>query len=163
MYALHVACAQPHALPASVAGPGGAPPPPQGSDEEKAEALGVLVAVLEALRIVAVGLAPVTPALSARIMAQLGLKQEPGQVRVRERVCVFLRAAGGEGGAIRFPGCRKRGGGRWGHSTPPTFCPAGMWWLHQPLRFPAIARHDHQSIIGDSRGPPAAAKLPAGM
>ncbi|KAG2446032.1 hypothetical protein HXX76_000634 [Chlamydomonas incerta] len=44
----------------------------KGTDEEKAEAAAVLVAVLEAVRCVAVGLAPLTPGLSRRIYAQLG-------------------------------------------------------------------------------------------
>jgi methionyl-tRNA synthetase len=47
----------------------------QGSDEEKAEAAAVLVAVLEAMRLVAVGLSPITPGLSARILAQLGYSE----------------------------------------------------------------------------------------
>ena len=51
--------------------------PPQGTGEEKAEAAKVLVAVLEAVRIVAVLLWPVTPQLSARILAQLGLSTAP--------------------------------------------------------------------------------------
>jgi methionyl-tRNA synthetase len=46
----------------------------QGSDDEKRAAGEVLTAVLEAARIVAVLLAPVTPALSARIYSQLGLE-----------------------------------------------------------------------------------------
>ncbi|PNH09943.1 Methionine--tRNA ligase [Tetrabaena socialis] len=44
----------------------------KGTDEEKAAAAAVLVAVLEAVRVVAVGLAPLTPSLSRRIYAQLG-------------------------------------------------------------------------------------------
>ncbi|GLC44167.1 hypothetical protein PLESTB_000900900 [Pleodorina starrii] len=51
----------------------------KGTDEEKAEAAGVLVAVLEAVRVVAVGLAPLTPGLSARIYAQLGFSDEQFQ------------------------------------------------------------------------------------
>lgn len=51
----------------------------KGTDEEKAEALAVLVAVLEAMRVVAVGLAPITPALSGRILAQLGYTPEQVQ------------------------------------------------------------------------------------
>jgi len=43
----------------------------QGSDAEKEAASVTLVAVLEAVRIVAVLLVPITPALSRRIMAQL--------------------------------------------------------------------------------------------
>ena len=53
----------------------------QGTPEQQAEAAGVLVAVLEAVRIVAVGLAPLTPALSARIYAQLGFSEEQYKVR----------------------------------------------------------------------------------
>jgi hypothetical protein len=49
----------------------------QGSDEEKQAAGAVLAAVLEAARVVAVLLAPVTPALSARILCQLGLGGAP--------------------------------------------------------------------------------------
>ena len=45
----------------------------KGSDEEKAAAGVTLVAALEGTRIVAVLLAPVVPALSQRILAQLGL------------------------------------------------------------------------------------------
>ena len=45
---------------------------PQGTDEQKAAAAAVLVSVLEAVRIVAVLLSPVTPALSRRIFQQLG-------------------------------------------------------------------------------------------
>ena len=48
----------------------------KGSDEDKAAAGAVLAAVLEAVRIVAVLLAPATPALSARIYAQLGFTPE---------------------------------------------------------------------------------------
>lgn len=48
----------------------------QGTDEQKAEAAAVLVAVLEAVRVVAVLLSPVTPSLSRRIYAQLGYSAE---------------------------------------------------------------------------------------
>ncbi|GFR46467.1 hypothetical protein Agub_g8043 [Astrephomene gubernaculifera] len=48
----------------------------KGTDAEKAEAAAVLVAVLEAVRVVAVGLAPLTPGLSRRIYAQLGFSEE---------------------------------------------------------------------------------------
>lgn len=48
----------------------------KGSEEQKAEAAAVLAAVLEAVRVVAVLLSPVTPALSQRIYAQLGLGEE---------------------------------------------------------------------------------------
>lgn len=69
--------------------------PAQGTDEEKAEAAAVLVAVLEAVRCVAVGLAPLTPGLSRRIYAQLGYSDaqfevslgkwaRAGSVRIRE-------------------------------------------------------------------------------
>lgn len=47
----------------------------QGSEEEKAAAGLALVAVLEAVRIVAVLLAPVTPALSGRMYAALGYSE----------------------------------------------------------------------------------------
>lgn len=50
----------------------------QGSDEDKAEAAKVLVAVLESVRIVAVLLSPITPSLSTRIYLQLGFTQ--GQI-----------------------------------------------------------------------------------
>ncbi len=49
----------------------------QGSEEEQRAAEGTLVAVLEATRIVAVLLAPITPALSRRIMAQLAAPEVP--------------------------------------------------------------------------------------
>ena len=45
----------------------------QGDDAQKATAADALLAVLEAVRIVAVLLAPVTPRLSERIYQQLGL------------------------------------------------------------------------------------------
>lgn len=48
----------------------------KGSEEQKAEAAVVLAAVLEAVRVVAVLLSPVTPALSARIYQQLGFSPE---------------------------------------------------------------------------------------
>ncbi|EFJ50750.1 hypothetical protein VOLCADRAFT_58186 [Volvox carteri f. nagariensis] len=51
----------------------------KGSDEEKAEAAAVLVAVLEAVRIVAVGLVALTPGLSRRIYSQLGFSEEQFQ------------------------------------------------------------------------------------
>ena len=47
----------------------------QGSDEEKAEAGLVLLAALEAARIAAVMLSPITPATSGRIAAQLGFSE----------------------------------------------------------------------------------------
>ena len=48
----------------------------QGSEEQKRDAGLALVAVLEAVRIVAVLLAPVTPALSGRMYAALGYSTE---------------------------------------------------------------------------------------
>jgi methionyl-tRNA synthetase len=48
----------------------------QGNDEERTRAEEVLVAVMEAVRIVAVMLSPITPALSSRIYAQLGFSEE---------------------------------------------------------------------------------------
>lgn len=48
----------------------------KGSADDKAAAGAALVAVLEAVRVVAVLLAPVTPALSRRIYAQLGMGEE---------------------------------------------------------------------------------------
>lgn len=45
----------------------------QGTEEEKAAAGEVLVAVLEACRCIAVALSPVCPGLAARIYQQLGL------------------------------------------------------------------------------------------
>lgn len=54
----------------------------KGSDAEREAAGRVLVVVLEASRILAVALSPVTPALSARVYAQLGLGGEPLEGRV---------------------------------------------------------------------------------
>ena len=51
----------------------------KGSDADKEAAAAVLAAVLEAVRVVAVLLSPVTPALSARIYQQLGLSPEQFQ------------------------------------------------------------------------------------
>ena len=48
----------------------------QGSDEEKAVGRSILVEVLEAVRIVAVLLSPVTPKLSEDIYLQLGFTHE---------------------------------------------------------------------------------------
>ena len=48
----------------------------KGSEEDKAAAAAVLVAVLEAVRVVAVLLSPVTPGLSSRIYQQLGFTQQ---------------------------------------------------------------------------------------
>ena len=47
----------------------------QGTDEQKAQGRTVLVEVLEALRIVAVLLSPVTPTLSKAIYQQLGFME----------------------------------------------------------------------------------------
>lgn len=51
----------------------------KGSEEQRAEAAAVLAAVLEAVRVVAVLLSPVTPSLSARIYQQLGFTPEQHQ------------------------------------------------------------------------------------
>ena len=48
----------------------------KGSDAEKDAAASALVAVLEAVRIVAVMMSPVTPGLSSRIYAGLGMSPE---------------------------------------------------------------------------------------
>ena len=48
----------------------------QGTDEEKQRAAEALVAVMEAVRVVAVMLLPVTPSLSKRIYSQLGFSDE---------------------------------------------------------------------------------------
>ncbi len=50
--------------------------PWQGGDAQKAAAAEALLAVLEAVRIVAVLLTPITPRLSQRIMEQLGLDHQ---------------------------------------------------------------------------------------
>ena len=50
----------------------------KGDEEAKAEAAAALAGVLEAVRIVAVMLSPVTPSLSARIYGQLGLQWGSG-------------------------------------------------------------------------------------
>jgi methionyl-tRNA synthetase len=55
-----------------------------GDEAARAEAGAALTAVLEAVRITAVLLTPVTPALSARIMGQLGIKEEGGPTRWEE-------------------------------------------------------------------------------
>jgi methionyl-tRNA synthetase len=47
----------------------------QGSDDEKAEAARVLLAVLEGVRIVAVMLSPITPGISQKLYEQLGYDQ----------------------------------------------------------------------------------------
>ncbi len=73
---------------------------PQGTDEQKTEAAAVLAAVLEAVRIVAVLLSPVTPSLSRRIYRQLGFE---GQDAVIE-----AGWAAAEWGGLRA-----------GHATPP--------------------------------------------
>ena len=59
--------------------------PSQGSDEDKAAAVQHLVSVLEAVRVVAVMLAPVTPALSAAIHAQLGYDEHEAQTLLWSR------------------------------------------------------------------------------
>ena len=51
------------------------PKPVQGTEEQKAGGRQVLADCLEAVRIVAVLLAPITPSLSARIYAQLGFDE----------------------------------------------------------------------------------------
>lgn len=48
----------------------------KGSEEQKAEAGKVLVAVLETARIAAIGLLPVCPALAQRLLQQLGLGED---------------------------------------------------------------------------------------
>lgn len=54
----------------------------KGTDEEKAAAGRVMVAVLEAARVLAVALSPITPGLSSRMYQQLGLGEGPLQGRV---------------------------------------------------------------------------------
>lgn len=54
----------------------------KGSDEEKEAAGRVMVAVLEAARILAVAISPITPGLSSRMYQQLGLGEGPLQGRV---------------------------------------------------------------------------------
>lgn len=54
----------------------------KGTDEDKEAAGRVMVAVLEAARILAVALSPITPGLSGRIYQQLGLGEGPLQGRV---------------------------------------------------------------------------------
>ena len=49
--------------------------PLQGSEEQKSEAALVLLAVLETVRIVAVMLSPITPALAQRVYLQLGFSE----------------------------------------------------------------------------------------
>jgi len=48
----------------------------QGNDAQKEAAAAALVAVLEAVRIVAVIMCPVTPAMSSRVYAGLGMSAE---------------------------------------------------------------------------------------
>ena len=56
--------------------------PLQGSEEQKREAALVLLAVLETVRIVAVMLSPITPALAQRVYLQLGFSEaEAGSLR----------------------------------------------------------------------------------
>jgi methionyl-tRNA synthetase len=47
----------------------------KGTDQEKEAAKAALVAVLEAVRVVAVTLKPITPSLSQRIYSQLGIDE----------------------------------------------------------------------------------------
>lgn len=54
----------------------------KGTDEEKEAAGAVMVAVLEAGRILAVALSPITPGLSSRMYQQLGLGEGPLHGRV---------------------------------------------------------------------------------
>ena len=51
----------------------------QGTDEQKAQGRTVLVEVMEALRIVAVLLSPVTPTLSKAIYQQLGYSDKKSE------------------------------------------------------------------------------------
>jgi methionyl-tRNA synthetase len=60
----------------------------KGSDEEKAAAAATLVAALEAARVTAVLLAPVTPDLSCRLLRQLGLDGSP-EVRACTCACAL--------------------------------------------------------------------------
>ena len=104
------------------------------ADIAKAAAAEVLGAVLEAVRVVAVLLSPVTPALSARIYSQLGLGEEAfaalrwedaqwGQLRAGHAPAapapVFLRLEGDyvtEGAPSSSPAAA---------GAPPTPAPAG--------------------------------------
>lgn len=52
----------------------------QGTDEEKAAAVAVLVTILELVRVVAVMLLPVTPSLAGKIYSQLGFTEAQFQV-----------------------------------------------------------------------------------
>ncbi len=83
----------------------------QGTDEEKAEAAAVLVSVLEAVRVVAVGLAPLTPALSRRIYSQLGFSDEHFQVR--RRSLPYTRGLRGTSIHDMYGGHRDGGAGCW--------------------------------------------------
>ncbi len=61
--------------------PGAAPhAAPQGDSAQQAQAVADLCTVLEAVRVAALLLAPITPALSARVAAQLGMSTEEAQV-----------------------------------------------------------------------------------
>lgn len=74
----------------------------KGSDEDKAEAAKVLVAVLESVRIVAVLLSPITPSLSTRIYLQLGFTQ--GQIdAVKWDDCLWGQLEAGQEMPKPFP------------------------------------------------------------
>ena len=55
--------------------------PLQGTDAQNAEGRAILTEVLEAIRIVAVLLSPVTPTLSRAVYTQLGFSEERSQKR----------------------------------------------------------------------------------
>lgn len=80
----------------------------KGSDEEKAAAGVTLVAALEGARVAAVLLAPVVPALSQRLLTQLGL-DTPLAVRPRHtpsppQACVYRRTCTFRPGVGPLPG-----------------------------------------------------------
>ncbi len=60
----------------------------QGDEAQKAQAVSVICAVLETLRIVAVALKPVVPRLSERMYLQLGFSAQQFQVRTGHAACV---------------------------------------------------------------------------
>jgi methionyl-tRNA synthetase len=64
----------------------------QGTDEEKAKAAEVLCVILETIRVAAVCLYPITPALSVRCFQQLGLSDEYHKVCVAHRGVVIAIA-----------------------------------------------------------------------
>lgn len=66
-------------------------PPLQGSDEEKRVAAVALCTVLELLRVAAVALSPITPALSQRVYLQLGYTDQ--QYKVWHSGCCIFAAA----------------------------------------------------------------------